>query len=64
MCIIFVDTQPYEDVKKNPYKSASKDPTKALTEVINEHFPHLRKFIKDYVHKNEVCTSHNQVMKY
>lgn len=36
------------------FESAAKDETKALTEVRNEHFPVLKKWILNYIDDNKV----------
>ena len=46
--------QVYTDISKDPYESAAKDPTKALTGVKNMHFPDLKEWIQSYVTANKV----------
>jgi inositol 1,4,5-triphosphate receptor type 1 len=40
----------YEEIVEKPYKDARSDPYKALTGVVNEHFPKMNEWISHYLH--------------
>ena len=56
--IIYIISQVYSEVSRDPYKFAAEDQTKAMSGEINIHFPALKEWMESYI--KDVYTKVNQ----